>query len=128
MCVYTVPAGYTGYLKSWRASLSGAKKAADYSVRLYARSYGGVFRIQDEGGLSSTSSGFPIEYDVPEPYSERTDLVMRVETNTATITESKESVRIPVIHSPQKKLQSPKNLNAPEQVDTSQKCTSCLEY
>ena len=86
--IHTIPASSKGYLFSFFASLSGAKKEASYTIRLYARPYGGVFQLQHESSIANTMGFFHIPFYVPKVFEARTDIALRALTVTGGITES----------------------------------------
>lgn len=80
MAIYTVPAGYKGYLFDWYVSMlrttGVTATAADCDI--FRRSSGGVFRSTQPIGIQNTGSGlhyytwpFPLELD------EKTDIEVR---------------------------------------------------
>lgn len=80
MAVYTIPAGYTGYVRSWYASTSGANKSSNYIIKLKARPDGGVFQLKHRSSLSDTGTSYVQHtYVEPEVFAEKTDLEMTVE-------------------------------------------------
>ena len=86
MAVYTIPAGKTGYMRSWYASISGGNKTSNYKIRLRARPFGQVFQLKHtaaiaEGGTSSIQH----TYVEPEVFAEKTDIELRVSA-TANVT------------------------------------------
>lgn len=79
MCVYTIPAGYTGYLKRGYASTSGASKSSQYIIRYSIREFGKVFRVQNINSISDVaSSALILDYDIPQKILEKTDLEVTV--------------------------------------------------
>jgi hypothetical protein len=80
MALYTVPAGKTAYIRSLDYATAGASKTSSYICRLYARSPGGVFRLQkkialQDGGTTLTQ----YTYTDPPAYTAGTDLEMTVQ-------------------------------------------------
>lgn len=89
MAVYTVPAGKTAYLKRVYASTAGGSKATNYISRLYTRSFGGVFRLQNIDSISSTATSIIVlDYFIPLRIEEKTDLEVTIETTESPITGS----------------------------------------
>jgi hypothetical protein len=89
MCVYTVPTGYTAYLRDWYCGIGGAKKTAEYTVYLYARPSGGVFQLKHKSAVSEDgTSSFQHKYEEPEKFDAGTDIELRVASATAAITEA----------------------------------------
>ena len=70
---YTIPAGYTGFLKSVQMVASKAQTA---EVMLFARPFGGAFRAT--GGSFLYQMDHTIEYASPVVFTEKTDMDMRV--------------------------------------------------
>ena len=70
---YTIPAGYTGFLKSVQMV---ASKAQTSEVMLFARPFGGAFRAT--GGSLLYQMDHTIEYASPVVFTEKTDMDMRV--------------------------------------------------
>tara|TARA_R110001632_G_scaffold159315_1_gene277520 strand:- start:17 stop:844 length:828 start_codon:yes stop_codon:yes gene_type:complete len=70
---YTIPAGYTGFLKSLQMVSS---KPQTVEVMLFARPFGGAFRAT--GGTFLYRMDHTIEYASPVVFTEKTDMDMRV--------------------------------------------------
>lgn len=84
MAVYTIPNGYTGYMRSWYAATAGASKTSDYIIRLKARPTGGVFQLKHKSSINETgSSHVQHQYIEPEVFQAKTDLEMTVEMTAA---------------------------------------------
>lgn len=82
MAVYTIPAGYTGYLRSWYATTSGAKKDSSHTVKLLARPFGQVFQLKHKSNINVAGAGYVHhEYVEPEIFTEKTDIEMRMNTD-----------------------------------------------
>jgi len=80
MAIYTVPAGETAYVRSIDFASSGASKSTSYICRLYARSPGGVFRLQKKLALQDGgTTTYQYTYSDPPKYTAGTDLEMTVE-------------------------------------------------
>jgi hypothetical protein len=80
MAVYSIPAGYTGYVRDWYASSSGANKNSNFPIRLYARNFGKVFRLKHSSALSDNgTSAYQHKYEEPEVFAEKTDIEMTCE-------------------------------------------------
>jgi hypothetical protein len=80
MAVYTIPAGYTGYMRSWYAAVAGASKTSNYVIDIYARPFGQVFQLKHRSAISDTgSSHVNHHYVEPEVFSEKTDIEMKVQ-------------------------------------------------
>ena len=83
MAIYTIPAGYTGYIYGFSASgANGAFNNLGQSIiRLYARPYGGVFQLKKIIALNSAGNSFPQkDWEIPEKFPEKTDIEIRVDT------------------------------------------------
>ena len=84
MAVYTIPAGWTGFLTSFYASLEkGTGATAFANMELYTRDFGEVFRLRNEQGLASDGNShfahpFPVALRLPE----KTDIKLRLDTST----------------------------------------------
>lgn len=80
MSVYTIPKGYTGYLRRGYASTSGANKTSNYIITFLTRKFGKVFRTQNINSISDSGSSFIIlDYDVPLKMEELTDLEVKAQ-------------------------------------------------
>jgi hypothetical protein len=80
MAVYTVPSGYTGYMRDWYASIAGPSKSSEYAIELRARQQGGAFQLKhitsiQDGGTSYVQHN----YDDPERFTEKVDIEMRAQ-------------------------------------------------
>jgi len=79
MAVYTIPNGYTGYMRDWYAATSGASRDSAYVIDLYARPFGQVFQLKHKSALNDTGSTYiQHKYEEPEKFTEKTDIEMRV--------------------------------------------------
>lgn len=80
MAIYTIPAGYTGYLVRGWANQAINKTAAN-TIKFMAREFGGVFRVQRTQGLNSVGSSL-VETDEKLPFviPEKTDLKVMANT------------------------------------------------
>lgn len=84
MCIYTIPAGKTGYLYEWDASTAGASKSSQYIIRVKARPFGQVFQLKHISSISDTAGNtYTHEYKPPTVYSEKTDFVITVQATEA---------------------------------------------
>lgn len=87
MAIYTVPAGKTGYLRTWYASLAGANIATSYKIRLRARNFGSVFQIKHTSALvEDGTSNIVYHYTEPEVFAEKTDIAISVQALSAGVT------------------------------------------
>ena len=73
MCVYTIPAGKTGYLTRIAASSS---KNISTIVALFQRPFGKTF-IRSASSMALYQNNQDISFDVPIPFTEKTDLDLR---------------------------------------------------
>jgi hypothetical protein len=79
MAIYTVPAGKTGYMRSWYAATAGASKNANYFITLRSREATRVFRVKHTSALNETgTSAYQHTYVEPEVFPEKTDIEMTV--------------------------------------------------
>lgn len=75
MAVYTIPAGKTGYMRDWYASVGGASKSSQYIIDVYARPFGQVFQLKHRSSISDVGTSYiQHNYNEPEVFSEKTDL------------------------------------------------------
>jgi len=86
MAVYTVPAGYTGYLTQGSTSIQyGGDATIDMFVRYYGQS---SFRIGHSGEVAGTGMPYHYEFSVPIVIPEKSDIDVRtsVRSNNARVT------------------------------------------
>lgn len=86
MAVYTVPAGYTGYLlKGTMTVAANADATGDMFVRYFGQS---SFRVGHSFEVSGTGGQYMYEYGVPLPIPEKSDIDVRanVRSNNARAT------------------------------------------
>jgi len=84
MAIYTIPAGKTGYMRDWYASVSSGNKTSNYEMELKARPFGQVFQLKHRASLSDIGGSYIHHiYHEPEVFTEKTDIEMLV-TITAT--------------------------------------------
>ena len=87
MSLYTIPNGKTGYLSQFYSSLSGVKKTADYQIDLFARPSGQVFQLKHRSAIQDGgTTHWSYIYDIPEKFTQKTDIAMKVSILTAAIT------------------------------------------
>ena len=87
MALYTIPAGKTGYMRSFFAGSAGASRSTDYIIDLFARPFGQVFQLKHRSSLVETgTSHWNHIYSEPEKFTEKTDIAMRVRTTESPIT------------------------------------------
>lgn len=78
MAIYTIPAGYNGYLINYTL---GTGKNDDASLEVYFRSFGGSFQIKNQGQVFQSS--FTQEFPIPLELGEKSDIDMRAITTNA---------------------------------------------
>lgn len=79
MAVYTIPAGYTGYMRDWYASTAGANKDSNYVIELRAREQGKVFQLKHVASIQDGGTSYiKHDYTEPEKFGEMVDIEMRV--------------------------------------------------
>jgi hypothetical protein len=84
MAVYTVPAGYTGYMRDFYSSTAGSSKNSQYVIDLVARPFGGIFQLKHRKAISDIgTSSDQHKYEEPEVFVEKTDIEMRVSATAA---------------------------------------------
>jgi hypothetical protein len=89
MAIYTIPAGYTGYMRDWYSVTAGESKSSQYIIRLKARPFGQVFQLKHITSISDTAtSHLKNEYIGPEVFEEKTDIEMRVEATENGVSEA----------------------------------------
>jgi len=84
MTVYTVPAGYTGYMLNLDASLN---KGEDGNLRIFQRPFGESFKIAHMAEIYERS--YRYDFSVPLKFIEKTDIDFRlaeVETSNTRVT------------------------------------------
>lgn len=87
MCIYTVPAGKTGYFWGGYVSISrGPASTASTDFTWRARLFGSVFAVKSRiCAMSSGSSAWNYTYKVPMALPEKTDIIIRCEEVSATV-------------------------------------------
>lgn len=86
MSVYTVPAGYTGYLMQGVASI---KYGGDATIDMFVRYYGETsFRIGHSGEVAGTGMPYQYKFAVPIRIPEKSDIDVRasVRSNNSRVT------------------------------------------
>jgi hypothetical protein len=73
MAVYTIPAGYTGYLVTGDATIDSKK---DCQVFMYIRQFGKPFRI---GHVAEASGHYRYDFFAPLPIPEKSDIDIRID-------------------------------------------------
>jgi len=77
MALYTIPAGYTGYLLGWYASLLRATgvTAVGADVDFIERNFGGAWRSKQPTGIQNTGQGhWHYDFEFPLALSEKSDM------------------------------------------------------
>jgi hypothetical protein len=78
MSIYTVPAGYTGYLMRLDVTASGT---ATGSFKLFARPGGvGSFQLKHVAEVNGVGGPYQLEYPIPQSFTEKTDIDARMHT------------------------------------------------
>lgn len=73
MAVYTIPAGYTGYLVTGDATIDANKNC---QVMMYVRQFGKAFRI---GHIAETTGHYRYDFFAPLAITEKSDIDIRVD-------------------------------------------------
>jgi len=82
-CIYTVPAGYTGYIFDFLCSSGVSAVANAYTnIGLYNRPLGGVFDNTIQGRCANGGS-FAIPLNYPVGFTEKTDIEVRASATTS---------------------------------------------
>jgi hypothetical protein len=98
MAVYTVPAGYTAYMRDYYCATAGANKSSNYPVELRARKFGKVFNLKHKIAISDTATGYlQHRFEEPEKFLEKTDLEIRVSATAAGATEASISAGFDIV-------------------------------
>jgi len=80
MSVYTIPAGYTGYLMRLDVTAQGT---ATGSFKLFARPGGeGSFQLKHVAEVNGVGGPYQLEYPIPQSFSEKTDIDARMHTQS----------------------------------------------
>jgi hypothetical protein len=83
MAVYTIPNGYTGYMRSWYASTAGAKRDSAHTIKILARPFGQVFQLKHKANIDVNGTSYiQHEYVEPEVFAAKTDIEMQMDTDT----------------------------------------------
>lgn len=86
MAVYTVPAGYTGYIMKGTASI---EYGGDATIDMFVRYFGQTsFRIGHSGEVAGTGMPYTYEFAVPVAIPEKSDIDVRasVRSNNSRVT------------------------------------------
>ncbi len=88
MCIYTVPVGKTAYFMSWYVAVS-EKTNASASFSWRTRAFGSVFQVKNKIGLMATgSSTWQYQYGIPIVLPEKSDVIVRCEDVSQTVSVS----------------------------------------
>jgi hypothetical protein len=78
MSIYTIPAGYTGYLMRLDVTAQGT---ATGSFKLFARPGGvGSFQLKHVAEVNGVGGAYQLEYPIPQSFTEKTDIDARMHT------------------------------------------------
>ena len=78
MAIYTIPAGYTGYLMRLDVTAQGT---ATGSFKLFARPGGvGSFQLKHVAEINGVGGPYQLEYPIPQSFTEKTDIDARMNT------------------------------------------------
>ena len=80
MSIYTIPAGYTGYLMRLDVTAQGT---ATGSFKLFARPGGvGSFQLKHVAEVNGVGGPYQLEYPIPQSFPEKTDIDARMHTQS----------------------------------------------
>jgi hypothetical protein len=80
MSVYTIPAGFTGYLMRLDVTAQGT---ATGSFKLFARPGGvGSFQLKHVAEVNGVGGPYQLEYPIPQSFPEKTDIDARMHTQS----------------------------------------------
>lgn len=82
MAVYTIPAGYTGFLMQGQCT---CQKGEGMTIEFYIRPFGLLFRIQHEAEVSGDGGPYNYKFEIPSYLPEKTDLDVRAIARTNNI-------------------------------------------
>lgn len=82
MAIYTIPSGYTGYLRSFYAASAGARQTADYLIRIKARPDGEVFQLKHKFTTPDGDIPYQHVYTDPQKFEAKTDIEMTAQIIT----------------------------------------------
>ena len=82
MAIYTVPAGYTGYLMKGQATVQSGEGA---TVQMFVRFFGGTFRIQHQAEVAGNGGPYDYDFILPSPIPEKSDIDVRMIARTNNI-------------------------------------------
>jgi hypothetical protein len=76
--IYTIPAGYTGYVSSYTFTSNNTTANTICSGLLYVYLYGNNFPTIEASARFNAGNSFDRHFDYPLGFAEKTDLEMRV--------------------------------------------------
>jgi len=83
MAVYTIPTSKTGYMYSWYVGVAGAIKTSAHVVHLVVRPTGQVFQLKNASSVIANGNSYlQHSYDIPEILPGKSDIEIRVNTDT----------------------------------------------
>ena len=82
MAVYTVPAGYTGYLYHGNASAQGSAHGTGYMYVRY-NTTGNAFRVGHTFEVNGNGGTYDYKFSFPQELPEKTDIDVRMETGVS---------------------------------------------
>jgi len=82
MAVYTVPAGYTGYLYQGNATAQGSAFGTGFMYLRY-NSTGNAFRVGHTFEVTGTGGQYTYKFSFPQELPEKTDIDVRMTTGTS---------------------------------------------
>lgn len=77
MAIYTIPAGYTGYVHHYYITGNAAPTLPQLDVQLWTRSSTGVRSLKHQQAVAA-GSDFTYDYGIPFKIAEKTDIWLRV--------------------------------------------------
>jgi len=92
-CIYTIPAGYTGYIFDFLVATGCTTANAFTNIGLYNRPVGGVFDNTLQGRCAN-GGAFAIPLNYPLSFTEKTDLEVRASATTSSSVSANFSVVI----------------------------------
>jgi hypothetical protein len=81
-CIYTVPAGYTGYIFDFLTSCGVTTANAYANIGLYGRPLGGVFDNVIQGRCANGST-FSLPFNYPLVFTEKSDIEVRTSATSS---------------------------------------------
>lgn len=74
MALYTIPAGKTGYMRDWYASISRTRGTLS-TIKLFAKPEGQVFQLKHISSIDNAGTSYvQHQYVEPEVFAEKTDI------------------------------------------------------